>query len=26
MAEDMKVGNPTQETYNNMFGAKQFKQ
>jgi len=26
MAEDMKVGNPTQETYNNMFCAKQFKQ
>ena len=26
MAEDMKVGNPTQETYNYMFGAKQFKQ
>ena len=26
MAEDMKVGNPTEETYNNMFGAKQFKQ
>jgi len=26
MAEDMKVGNPTQETYINMFGAKQFKQ
>ena len=26
MAEDMKVGNPTQEPYNNMFGAKQFKQ
>jgi len=26
MAEDMKVGNPTEETYNNMFGSKQFKQ
>ncbi len=26
MAEDMKVGNPTEATYNNMFGAKQFKQ
>jgi GST-like protein len=26
MAEDMKVGNPTQETYNNMFGAKKLKQ
>ena len=26
MAEDMRVGNPTEETYNNMFGAKQFKQ
>ena len=26
MAEDMKVGNPTEETYRNMFGAKQFKQ
>ena len=26
MAEDMKVGNPTEETYRNMFGANQFKQ
>ena len=26
LAEDMKVGNPTEETYKNMFGANQFKQ
>ncbi len=26
MAEDMKVGNPTEETYKNMFGSKQFTQ
>lgn len=26
LAQDMKVGNPTEETYQNMFGAKQFKQ
>lgn len=26
LAQDMKVGNPTQETYDNMFGAKQFEQ
>ena len=24
LAEDMKVGNPTEETYANMFGSKQF--
>jgi GST-like protein len=24
LAEDMKVGNPTEETYDNMFGDKQF--
>ena len=26
LAEDMKVGNPTDKTYQNMFGANQFKQ
>jgi len=26
LAEDMKVGNPTEETYKNMFGDKQFNQ
>ena len=26
LAEDMKVGNPTEETYQNMFGSNQFKQ
>jgi GST-like protein len=24
LAKDMKVGNPTEETYANMFGEKQF--
>ncbi|MBT8446646.1 MAG: glutathione S-transferase N-terminal domain-containing protein [Gammaproteobacteria bacterium] len=26
LATDMKVGNPTEETYGNMFGSKQFEQ
>lgn len=26
LAEDMKVGNPTEETYKNMFGKSQFKE
>ncbi len=26
LAEDMKVGNPTEETYQNMFGTNQFKE
>ena len=25
LAEDMKVGNPTEETYDNMFGDAQYK-
>ncbi len=24
LADDMKVGNPTEETYDNMFGGKQY--